>query len=531
MKSIFKILGLLVFCFGSVASGETIHQVGPDCVVKTDDNIWSVSWASFDQDKVVSYGDYQYALYWDEDLVLTLVRRNLKTNGFQQLRMEDFVLAAGLPKEYAKDGHRNVVLGISPGDGRLHLSWGHHNDNLFYTRSVKGFVTSPPATISADDFEPEQPLAPNEPKSVTYPRFVNDNKDKLYFFCRNGIAGAGDIAFFEYNATNGTWSLIADQLLSSKGFYPDWGEKGSHNRNAYMNDLLFDGNGRLHLTWLWREWDENPDKRARWHRSYASNHDLNYAYSDDYGRTWKNNAGVQIADTRRGERISIDSEGIVVWKIPPFSWMLNQCGMTLDSHNNPHVATVHMEKVFKPENLQTMTDKLDPTQRYRQNYYHYWRDDDGTWHRSQPLKQYAYHARPAIVAAPDDTIIIFFQTGGRGIRCHTALANDNWSRWQTAQLAGPEYTYTDASKPDRRRLREHNILSITADPRAQMSGQGFAFIDVDVQRLEDMAFGAADPTDSSKSISTNSTCNGIRSLDGNVCSEVLSAQNIWGLAP
>ena len=523
MKSIFRVLGLLVFCFGSVASGETIHQVGPDCVLKTDDATWTVSWASFDQDKVVSFGDYQYALYWDEDCVLTLVRRDLRTNKFQPLRLEDHVLAAGLPKEYRKDGHRNVVLGISPGDGRIHLSWGHHNNNLNYTRSVEGFVTSPPATITAAHFEPEQPLAANEPRSVTYPRFVNDHQDNLYFFCRNGIAGDGDIAFFEYDAEHGKWSLIANQLLSSKGFFAEWGEEGSHNRSAYMHDLLFDGKGRLHLTWIWREWDENPDDETRWHRCYGSNHDLNYAYSDDCGRTWKNNGGVQIADTRRGEKISIESDGIVVWKIPVFSWMLNQCAMTLDSHNNPHVATLHMEEIFKPADLQTMTDKLDPTQRYRQNYYHYWRGEDGAWHRSKALTQYEYHARPAIVAAPDDTIIIYFQTGGEGIRCHTALAADDWAEWRTAQLAGPEYTYTDASKPDRRRLREHNILSITADPRAQMSGRGFAFIDVGVQRLTDVVFRAADPSNFPKSISTNSTCNGIRSLDDNVRTEALSA--------
>ncbi len=479
---------LMGFCL--IAGCAATPPAVPNHVLKVDDAIWPVSWASFDQDKVISYGDYQYALYWDDDRVLALVRRNLKTDAFQQIRFENYILAEkhGNDERYSLDGHRNVVLGISPGDGRLHLSWDHHNNELHYTRSHKGFLTSPPRVISVADFEPEQPIADQEPASVTYPRFVNGHEGDLYFFCRDGISGDGDIVFYEYDAASGKWTRIADRLLSGEGFYAGWGEQGSTMRNAYLQELLFDKKGRLHLTWIWRERDTNPDESKRWGHTYASNHDLNYAYSDDHGRTWKNNAGVQIADTRLGEQISIDSEGIVVFEIPVFSWVINQCGMALDSKGNPHVAMLQMETVYQPENRLTMSDRMDESQQPRQNYFHYWRDDAGQWHRSKMLKKYKHHARPAIVVAPDDTVIIYFQTGGDGIRCHVARAQDHWTEWRTARLAGPDCTYEDASKPDRQRMDRDGVLSITVDPRAQQSGKGLAFLDVSVQRLVDSVF-------------------------------------------
>ncbi|MDZ7616680.1 MAG: hypothetical protein U1E05_06730, partial [Patescibacteria group bacterium] len=43
-----------------------------------------------------------------------------------------------------------------------------------------------------------------------------------------------------------------------------------------------------------------------------------------------------------------------------------------------------------------------------------------------------------------------------------ARAAERWSTWQTLQLTGPEFTATDATKPDRRLMRERNVLSFTA---------------------------------------------------------------------
>ena len=442
--------------------------LGPDQAVLVERQVWEpFNWASFDQDKIVSFGGYQYTIYWGADRVLTVARRCLEDNTVQRIRLTDHVLAEGLRERDRYDGHRNTVLGISPGDGRLHLSWDHHNNDLNYTRSRKGFLTDPPENVTAADFEPRQPILADAPQRVTYPRFFNDFDETLYFFYRSGGSGRGNSALFQYDAGQGRWEIISTCLFGQEGTYAPW--DNSDSRNAYMHDLLFDTTGRLHTTWVYRE---------TW-RTWASNHDLHYAYSDDRGRTWKNNAGALIADTRKGERIVLDTPGITVYEIPVFSWLMNQCAMTLDSKNQPHVATYHMAEPFRPDDLQH-----NPPQEvhHRLNYYHYWRDTEGAWRRSQPLPLPLPLRRPMIVAAPDDTMIMYFPTP-QGFRAHLARAADQWSTWQTLQLTGPEFSAGDASKPDRRLLREQNILSFTVDPNGKKSGRGMAILDFHVDRL------------------------------------------------
>lgn len=452
------------------APGE-LPILQPDKAIVADERAWPhFNWQSFDQDKVVSLKGYQYGVYWDGDRLLCVARRHIESGAVEVLRLEDYVLAAGRPEAQWRNAHRNAVVGLSPGDGRLHLSWDHHNNDLNYTRSRAGFLTDPPAEMRAEDFEPRQALAEHAPQRVTYPRFFNDHEDNLYFFYRSGGSGRGDIAIFAYDDGAGTWGMISDRLFGQEGVYPPW--DNSDSRNAYMHDLFFDGAARLHITWVYRE------VAATW----ASNHDLHYAYSDDQGRRWRNNAGAIIADTRAGDRITIDSPGIVVREIPVFSWLMNQCAMTLDSNNSPHVATYHMAEPFEPENLQH-----DPPREAveRLNYYHYWRDGRGEWRRSAPLPM-AERRRPMIVAAPDDTIVIYFSTGA-GFVCHVARAENDWSEWRSFRLTGPEWRVNDTTKPDRRRLREENILSFSADPLGLEDGGGFGFLDFDMRRIVEFA--------------------------------------------
>jgi hypothetical protein len=451
----------------------TVGVLGADQVVVVEEQVWApFNWASFDQDKIVSWGDYQYTVYWAADRVLTVARRCLTNHTVQVVRLEDHVLAAGLPEPQRYNAHRNAVLGISPGDGRLHLAWDHHANDLNYTRSRAGLLTEPPAEIDARDFEPRQPIRPDAPQRVTYPRFFNGPDETLFFFYRSGGSGAGNIALFQYDDDLGLWEIISERLFGLEGVYPAW--DNSPSRNAYMHDLLFDAAGRLHITWVYREAG----------RTWASNHDLHYAFSDDRGQRWKNNAGQLIADIRQGQRIVLDSPGIVVYPIPVFSWLMNSCAMTLDSMNQPHVATYHMSEPFRPEDLR---HDPPPEELHRLNYYHYWRDAQGRWHRSQPLPFPLPLRRPMIVAAPDDTMIIYFATN-EGFQAHVARAADRWSRWKTLHLTGPEFTCDDTTKPDRRLLRDRNLLSFTADPHGGQPSRGFAIIDFRIERLIEAAW-------------------------------------------
>jgi hypothetical protein len=447
----------------------TVHgkenNVKPVRSIIVDEEVWPYfNWASFDQDKVVTYGNYQYTTYWDADMVQVIVRRDLRNHKVQALRLTGHTLSIA-----PRDGHRNAVLGVSGADGRLHLSWDHHNNDLRYTKSRKNFLTNPPGEMSEEDFEPPQPLAADAPQSVTYPRFLNDGRGRLYFLYRSGKSGNGRTVFSRYDTAESTWHVSAGRLFGSEGLYPLW--DNSTSRNAYLNDILFDKNDRLHITWVYREVGE----------SWASNHDLHYAYSDDFGIAWMNNGGEKIADLSENDAINIDDPGIVVQQIPVYSWLMNQCAMTLDSKNQPHVALFRLPDTFKPEKL-----AHDPPQqvRTRLRFFHYWRDPEGIWHNSGPLPMPEGLGvdRPDIIVDNNDTVIIYWATH-QGFYCYVADATDNWKTTKLLRMTGPEFTADDACKHDRCLLRDKGILSFTADPKGGTDSKGYAILDFDIKKF------------------------------------------------
>ena len=57
--------------------------------VRVDNDAWRpFNMASFDQDKVRTYGEFQYSIYWDADKTLVVVRRSLKDHSVQTVRLE-----------------------------------------------------------------------------------------------------------------------------------------------------------------------------------------------------------------------------------------------------------------------------------------------------------------------------------------------------------------------------------------------------------------------------------------------------------
>lgn len=67
-----------------------------------------------------------------------------------------------------------------------------------------------------------------------------------------------------------------------------------------------------------------------------SNFDLNYAFSDDFGQTWRNSACRLLADLRGSNHGSVENtikpgaEGARVFEIPMHSGILNQEGQAAD---------------------------------------------------------------------------------------------------------------------------------------------------------------------------------------------------------
>lgn len=481
--------------------------VSPTNVITVDPKAWEFNWASFDQEKIVSYGPYQYSVYWDSDAVLSVVRRDLRDNSIQILHLPEYHLTGN-----RKDGHRNTVVGISPEDGRLHLSFDHHCNDLRYLKSRKDFITSAPAVMTREDFESTQPLCADAPQRVTYPQFFNDPQGKLFLTYRTGGSGNGRSVLARYDGTSGTWKIISANLLGSEGVFPPW--DNNPTRSAYLFDVLFDATGRLHMAWVYRE------TAASW----ASNHDLYYAYSDDGGKTWMNNDSKQIADTSKGESITILTPGLRVFEIPVYTWLMNQTSMALDSKNQPHLCTYKMPEVCRPPGKAGPTPPASALRNLA--FYHYWRTPDGKWHESDPIRPPGGDGstlRRSHIFLDEKDAIYMYWSSPEGFRCHVARAETGWKDWVTFLISDPQLGSPDGCKYDRGLLAGKHVLSFTADPDTSSTSRGFCIVDFNVADLAQAAKNTSPtlddaqpstttvssiapiPADSSYSISLNGT--------------------------
>jgi hypothetical protein len=85
--------------------------------------------------------------------------------------------------------------------------------------------------------------------------------------------------------------------------------------NAYINGLDFSTDGKLHVTWTYRDYvNDDPQKVAveAGPNGPENNHDLVYAYSEDLGQTWKNTWGQRIANVLEGEPILPTAAGVTI---------------------------------------------------------------------------------------------------------------------------------------------------------------------------------------------------------------------------
>ena len=282
---------------------------------------------NFGPGSLQTYKGWQYAAYWDDARQVSVARRKLPAGkwsvvslpGYKRTESEDRGKGGKISQGFG-DGHEKVAMGISP-DGIIHLSFDHHLSTLRY-RTSKLPVAEDPAghPWSADLFGPVQNNLGGPPiTSVTYPAFHTDGTRFLLYLRLGGGSGSANSHLFTYQ--DGRWTVNTEQ--DSKIIDLKW-SGGDGSVNAYPFGLEIK-DGRCHLTWCWRD---TPDPRTC--------HDLCYAYSDDFGDTWKNNDGKVIG--KRGEEfITADSPGVSVWRIPPGSRYVNGGSMIVDAQNQLHV--------------------------------------------------------------------------------------------------------------------------------------------------------------------------------------------------
>ncbi len=421
----------------------------------------TVHGVTFQQDGAVTYKGWQYAAYYQSFNNgtrnigrVSVGRRPLPGGTWQTFTFTDYDFTI-------VDSHNDVVIGICAEDGTIHLSFDHHGATLKYRASVAGLANQPTTTAwNASMFGPtrDRLTGSTAQTQVTYPRFIPTPSGKLLFTYRFGGSGGGDEMLHEYSGATGTWTTVG-QYTTRSGSYTGTFASGT-DRNAYFDMTVFDSSGRLHATWCWRE---TPDA--------SSNHDLMYAYSDDVGRTWKNQLGAQIA-VAGSSFIGVNSPGIIGWVIPQSRNYINNSAMTTDRQGRVHVVAWHLPDA---EPNQTFDQAVTSKSRF----HHYWRGTDGVWRRN-PTTLTGSRAK---LAADDDGRLFLMYGDASNLRIATASPSANpevspatsWNTWSTLNLVGGALPAGKAVSvnlvTDTSRWDQDRILSLYAQ-ETNVSGTG-----------------------------------------------------------
>lgn len=370
---------------------------------------------AFQQNALTTFGDYQYVAFYKTASGygkhhVNLGRRKIapSVGDWQYFAFTDYV-------QQTLDEHNTISMGIS-GDGKIHLSFDHHDVPLNYRVSSSGIAKTVPSEWSASAFGSVQHSLPGSTgpwTPLTYPRFERiDNGDLLMEF-RIGQSGAGDSYIHRYSSTSGQWSNVGKYL------------QGQDN-NAYINGFTNQG-GKLFVSWTVRE---TPDA--------STNHDFYFALSEDAGRSWKQTNGQTVT-----KPITPSTAGIKVFTIPQKNEIINQEAQCADDKGRFHAL---------------MRDKSSGTARF----YHYLRTPEGKFTKTaisaSGLSTPPYLAyRGKIAATGDNVIAILPDQPKQTVQIWAATAGGGYTDWkklaEITNMAGEPLV-------DEERLRKSNVLSL-----------------------------------------------------------------------
>jgi hypothetical protein len=285
-------LKILTACF-LLISGTTIAQQGVR--ITTAGKGWaanSVNAVIFRHSSLTSFKNTQYIAYYDSAQRLVVGKRMIGSSKWTLLTTPF--------SGKATDAHNTISI-ITDGEGYLHISWDHHNNELRYIRSV-----SPGAL----QFTDKLPMTGQKEDKVTYPEFYKLPNGNLLFLYRDGGSGNGNLMLNHYDTKTKQWTQLQNGWINGEG-----------QRSPYWQ-MTIDKKGTIHISWVWRE---SPD--------VASNHDMGYARSSDGGHTWEKSTGEKYT-------LPITAAAAeYACRIPQKSELINSTSMSTDDAGHPYIAT------------------------------------------------------------------------------------------------------------------------------------------------------------------------------------------------
>lgn len=435
--SLFILLGSTCFTFGQdlFLLDDTI--VDPSALNFSDSGSNfnnNVNGRTYQRHPMTTFKGYQYTTYYDSDRQVCLARRKLPDGAWQVLRFADYNITSS-------DSHNSATVGICHADGTIHLAFDHHADPLNYRVSLPGVATNPESITwnTALFGEVSNTLGSIEVGNrFTYPTFINSPNGNLLLYYRDGGSGNGDGALQEYDGSTGEWVTGMGTFISRSGSYSGVISNNSNSRCPYINGISFAGN-RLHASWGWRESSNGS----------SNNHDLNYAYSDDHGRTWFNSGGTQIG-TIATDPISIDSPGLIVAPIPQNNGLSNQYTHFTYPDGSVHVMVAYNE-----------------AETGQRRYHHHWRTASGTWDfKALPFKG----SRPKLVGEDNGNLFLAYANGGNA-RIAKGIPNATQTDWTWTEI----HTQSDTTEGgeghiDFTRWQNENVLTTYGQVRGNSNG-------------------------------------------------------------
>jgi len=390
---------------------------------------------SYQQSAILTHRGHQYATWYTADRSAVVARRKLPSGGWEK---------AVLPHKLSTDdSHNTISLGISPSDGRLHVAMDTHNTAVHYLKSEAGLVSSPETRgwSTARFGAVQRTLDGVDLGGMTYPRFIATPDGRLQFSYRTGGSGNGTQELAEYSGS--AWRKLG-KWSSATGPWTSTNRVVSNTRNLYLHGLTYGPNGRLHAAFTWREGNAG----VLCSPGGITNHDTGYVYSDDQGRTWRNNAG-QVVGTTGAQLVSVSSPGHVVDPLDPNHALINQESQAVDSTGSPHVVISYVPGRFG----QCVTDFTEQ-RRTSGRAFHLSRSAAGTWRKTEiPVAPGAF-GRSRIVFDAGDNVYVVMPRG----RIVSAGKATGWSDW--TEVAPPVSNAFGEVLVDASRVPYDGVLSV-----------------------------------------------------------------------